>query len=278
MGMESVLSAILERAREAEEGLLSIDGPSLAEISHHFGISPREAEIAALEAGVVPIRYLRNMGVLGLEGQWRLLRSCVGICGLGGLGGFVVELLARLGIGRLVLVDGDVFTEHNLNRQFLCTQESLGAYKVEVSVKRVREVNPSVEVTAYRLFFQGQEDIFRGTDVVVDALDHIPPRLALQNHCAALGIPLVHGAIAGLSGQVMTVFPGDRGLAALYPPGAERGVEQEMGNPAFTPAVVASLQAAEVVKVLCGKGEPVRNGFLFVDLEEGRFEFIPLKD
>ncbi len=274
--MESLNTAIQKRAVDRGEGLLSIDGVSLRDIAQRHGISLREAEIAALERGVVPVRYLRNVGVLGMEGQWRLLRSCVGVCGLGGLGGFAVELLARLGIGHLILADGDVFAEHNLNRQLLCTQENLGVHKVEASARRINEVNPAVEVTIHRFFFQGQEGFFRGAEVVVDALDQIPSRLALQDHCAELGIPMVHGAIAGLTGQVMTVFPGDLGLAALYPPGVERGMEQETGNPSFTPALVASLQVAEVVKVLCGLGDPIRNGFLFLDLEEGRFEFIPL--
>jgi molybdopterin/thiamine biosynthesis adenylyltransferase len=276
--MKSLALAIRKGARDSGRGHPAIDGACLEEISRANGVSLREVEIAALEEGVVPARYLLNVDSLGIEGQVRLLRSCVGVCGLGGLGGFAVELLARLGVGRLILVDGDAFVEHNLNRQLLCTHDSLGTPKAEAAARRVRAVNPSVEVEVHRRFFsQGEGRLFQGADLVVDALDNIPSRLALQEHCAVLGIPMVHGAIAGYTGQVMTVYPGDPGLFALYPTGIERGVEQETGNPPFTPALVASLQVAEVVKVLCGTGRPTRGGFLLVDLQENRFDFVPLE-
>lgn len=275
--MSGLVEAIGLKARVTGKGFPVIDGSRLEEISRAHGVSLREAEIAALENGVVPTRYLYNIGILGLEGQIRLLRSHVGICGLGGLGGFVVELLARLGVGRLTLVDGDRFTEHNLNRQLLSTQGNMGIPKVEAAAIRIREINASVEVKTHQIYLTREEgEVFKGTDLVVDALDNVPSRLALQELCAALGIPMVHGAIAGFTGQVMTVFPGDPGLALLYPPDTERGIELEVGNPAFTPALVASLQAAEVVKILCGTGQPIRDGFLFVDLSENRIEFVPL--
>ncbi|NPV60590.1 MAG: HesA/MoeB/ThiF family protein [Actinobacteria bacterium] len=247
-------------------------------MADRHGIPLRDLEAAALEAGVVPIRYQRNIGTIGVEGQLRLVRSCVGVCGLGGLGGYVAEELARFGVGSLVLVDGDVFDESNLNRQLLCTEGDLGRSKAEAAAERVKAVNRAT-VLSLRGRLETLEDaleFFSEADVVVDALDDVPTRLLLEEGCGALGIPVVHGAIAGNTGQVMTIFPGDPGLKALYPPGADHGVETIEGNPPTTPALVASLQVQEAVKVLCG-GEPIRHGFLLVDTAANIYQFIPLR-
>lgn len=248
-------------------------------IAERTGVSLREVESAALEAGVVPIRYQRNIGTIGIEGQLRLTVSRVGICGLGGLGGYVAEELARFGVGYLALVDGEVFEESNINRQLLCTEGELGQSKAEVAARRVRSINRATEVTVMRRRITAPEeavDFFSRCEVVVDALDNVPTRLLLEECCARLGVPLVHGAIAGNSGQVMTIYPGDPGLKALYPPGEDHGVEELTGNPPTTPALVATLQTQEVVKVLCG-GETIRNGFLLLDTATNVFEFIPLR-
>jgi len=247
-------------------------------LASDMGVTTLEVEVTALQCGVVPDRYDRNIGTIGVEGQLKLLRSCIGVCGLGGLGGLVVELLARFGVGRLILVDGDVFEENNLNRQILCSEADLGRPKAELAAERVAAVNSSLAVTVHHRFV-GLNDIpevFSGSDLVIDALDNVSSRLALEDGCARLGIPLVHGAIAGNSGQIMTIFPGDLGLKAFYTTGEERGVEILEGNPPTTPALVASLQVQEAVKVICG-GELLRHGFLLVDTATNLYQFIPLR-
>ncbi|MDD3717364.1 MAG: HesA/MoeB/ThiF family protein [Actinomycetota bacterium] len=243
-----------------------------------WGVPPLQVERTALENGVVPVRYQLNLGTIGIAGQLELLLSTVGVCGLGGLGGGVVESLARFGVGRLILVDGDVFEENNLNRQLFCTETSPGRPKVDEASERVAAVNSSIEVASHHRFI-GPDDVtevFRGADVVIDALDSVPARLALEDGCARLGIPLVHGAIAGNSGQVMTIFPGDPGLKAIYSGGEEHGVEALEGNPPTTPALVASIQAQEAVKVICG-GEVLRHGFLLLDTAANLYQFVPLR-
>jgi len=247
-------------------------------LAAEMGLRPLEVELAALQGAIVPARYLRNIGTIGIEGQLRLLRSCMGICGLGGLGGYIAESLARYGVGRLILVDGDVFEEDNLNRQLLCTESGLGRAKVQVAAERVAEVNSSLEVNAHHRFVGPADipEVFGGADLVIDALDNISSRLALERGCAQLGIPLVHGAIAGNSGQVMTIFPGDPGLQTIYSGIEDRGVEMLEGNPPTTPALVASLQAQEAVKIVCG-GELLRHGFLLVDTASNLYQFIPLR-
>ncbi|MCL6581267.1 MAG: HesA/MoeB/ThiF family protein [Firmicutes bacterium] len=245
----------------------------------------RDVALALLEAGLCPRRYLRNVEVVGLEGQARLLKARVGIAGVGGLGGTVVELLARAGVGELVLVDPDAASEDNLNRQVLVTTTALGRAKVELAATRVAEVNPAVTVRPHRVRGDRQTfaELFRGVDVAVDALDNVGDRLVLQEAVRALGVPLVHGAIAGLTGQVTTVFPQDPGLEVLYGTGGglrdpaaggdaddtgvgtRPGETRPPGSLSATAALVAAAQAQEVLKLLTGTGRPLRGRLLVLD-------------
>ena len=255
--------------------------PQVCELAAAFECSTREVELAALEAGVAPLRYLRNLGTVGLEGQARLLQATVAVVGLGGLGGYVAEALARMGVGRLILIDGDAFEEHNLNRQLLSTEAGLGQDKVRAARERVAEVNGAVEVIYHAVVLTRENlpRLLEGADVVVDGLDRLPARLILQEGAQALGIPMVHGSIAGFLGQVMTIFPEDPGLRGLYgDPGdlPEQGLEAQLGTPAATPMAVASWEAQEVVKMLLNRGELLRHKLLVMDMESGTVEVVQL--
>jgi len=243
--------------------------------------SIREVELAALEMGVVPWRYLRNLGTIGLEGQARLLQATAAVVGLGGLGGYVVEALARMGVGRLILIDGDVFEEHNFNRQLLSAEERLGVDKVQAARQRVAAINGAVEVTGHAVMLTRENltHLLEEADMVVDALDRLPTRLMLQKGAQALGIPMVHGSIAGFLGQVMTIFPGDPGLRGLYGEATdlpEQGLEARLGTPAATPMAVAAWEAQEVVKILTGQGELLRHRLLVMDMGSGAVEMLQL--
>jgi molybdopterin/thiamine biosynthesis adenylyltransferase len=243
--------------------------------------STRAVELAALDAGIVPWRYVRNVGTIGLDGQAKLLRATAAVVGLGGLGGYVTEALARMGVGRLILIDGDMFEEHNLNRQLLSGEASLGTSKAEAAAMRVAAINSALEVTA-RTEMLTRENLSRlleGADVVVDALDRLPVRVILQEGAQALGIPMVHGSIAGFLGQVMAIFPGDSGLRGLYGEPdqlPEQGLEVQLGTPAATPMAAAAWEAQEVVKILTGRGEPLRHRLLLMDMGTGTVDFLQL--
>jgi molybdopterin/thiamine biosynthesis adenylyltransferase len=215
-----------------------------------------------------------------VEGQARLLRSTVAIIGQGGLGGYVTEALARMGVGRLVLIDGDVFDEHNLNRQLLSTERGLGVEKVQVARQRVAEINSVVEVITHaeRLTEENLPRLLGEVEVVVDALDRLPTRLMLQDGAQELGIPMVHGSIAGFLGQVMTIFPNDAGLHGLYGDGElpEQGLEAQLGTPPATPMAVAAWEAQEVVKILTDQGKPLRHRLLVMDMEAGSVDILQL--
>ena len=268
-GLEQAVKDLVERV----QGISVLVLDKVDTLAGQIDLTRRETEMALLEMGVLPRRYLRNYGTLGIEGQLALLRSSVAIIGLGGLGGYVVEGLARMGVGQLTLIDGDVFNDHNLNRQLLSSEENLGQTKASVARERVRRINRSIETSHHPCYATRENlpDLLAGVDLVVDALDRLPTRLMLQDVVNQLGLPLVHGAIAGGMGQVMTILPGDAGLRALYGDGPvpEHGAEAELGTPAASPMMVAAWQVHEAVKVLTGKGTLLRGRMLLMDASVG---------
>jgi len=247
-----------------------------------LGVSKRAVEIAALDLGIWPQRYLRNMGSLGISGQKRLLQSRALLIGVGGLGGTIAILLSRMGLGSLVIADGDSFSEDNLNRQALSLEPNVGAKKVRAARMEIARINAATEVEVFEGFVAEKElsNLIQGSQVAVDGLDNMPSRFRLEKACKDAGIPLVHGAVAGFTGQVSTIYPEDLGFRAFYgdPRNTpEKGVEVELGNLAGIVSTIASLQVQEAVKVLTGLGRPLRNRLLFIDSLNGVSETISLK-
>jgi molybdopterin/thiamine biosynthesis adenylyltransferase len=261
---------------------LVISLKATASISSSQGVPAKEVEIKALKQGIIPSRYLRNMGTIGLDGQIKLLQSAVAVVGAGGLGSAVIELLARQGIGQLIIIDNDRFTEQNLNRQIMSTEGNLGKYKVTVAAKRVKDINSATTVTVFRerLNRDNAQSFLNGARVAVDGLDNLSSRLVVEQACRRLAIPYVYASIAGFSGQLMTIFPGDVGLSSLYGSSSdtvpEQGIETRIGNPPATVAMIAALQVQEVVKIIAGVGTPIRNQILLVDAREFAIDRIEL--
>ena len=222
-------------------------------------------------------RYDKN-GIFSKEEMDKLKTSKVCIVGCGGLGGYILELLARVGIGEITIVDGDRFDESNLNRQVLSNAENLGEIKVAEARKRVQQINAEVKLNPIHDFLSIDNaiSIIQGSDIVVDALDSIQVRKVLQSACEEVGIPMIHGAIAGWFGQVTTIMPGDRTLDRLYPSGHNKGVETDIGNPSFTPAYVASIEVSEALKVLIGRGEILQNKMMVIDLLDNEVHILPI--
>jgi molybdopterin/thiamine biosynthesis adenylyltransferase len=245
-------------------------------IAHQYHVSLNVIDRAALENRICPVRYLRNLGTLGWEGQLELSKARVAVVGAGGLGGFIIEGLARLGVGSLVVIDADVAEESNLNRQLVVTEKSLSRSKVVLAQERVRRVNSAVDVNPRQLWADRSNlaELLAGIDVAVDALDTLPARYMLQEVAQAQRVPLVHGAVGGYTGQVMTIMPRDPGLKALYgaEPEREAGLERVLGNPVGTVMMVAAWQIQEVSKILTGTGELLRNRLLLLDAESGTVE------
>jgi len=252
------------------------------ELAALFQVTRREVEVAALEAEVVPQRYLRNMGSLGIQGQLRLLRAAALLIGAGGLGGTIAQLLARMGLGKLIIADGDSFSEDNLNRQALSDEKTIGVRKVQEARQSLARINGAAEVEIFDGFVREKELSFllKGVQVAIDALDNMPSRFALEQACKKVGIPLVHGAVAGFSGQLTVIYPEDPGFRAIYgdsQTAPEKGIETELGNLAGIVSAVAALQVQEAIKILTGIGRPLRNRLLFLDSLNGAAEIISLK-
>lgn len=223
-------------------------------------------------------RYMRNMKTLSAEENERLRTFKVCVAGCGGLGGYIIEELGRLGIGTITAIDGDVFEETNLNRQILSSVDLLGKSKAETAKSRMLSVNPDIDVKPVkaRITDENCSELIKGHDIVMDAVDNAAARRLLEEHCGRLGIPMIHGAIGGWYGQVSAVFPGDGTIKKLYPNDSVKGAEAELGNPAFTPAVVASIQVAEAIKVLLGRGSVLRNKLLCINLLDHEYEVFSL--
>lgn len=244
-----------------------------------YGCGVGEIYRTALSLGICPARYIRNLGSITLCEQMALSNRTAAVVGAGGLGGYVITLLARVGVGSLIVIDPDSFDETNFNRQALSGMGALGLPKVEVAAATVADINPGVTVIPHQARFDFPEglELLRGADVVIDALDNIEDRLSLQEGAAEIGIPLVHGAIAGFEGQVMTVMPGDAGLRRIY---GKHGMnarktarpEALLGTPAPAPALVATLEVMDVLKVLLGRDGVRRDSLLYIDMESGRME------
>ncbi|MDD2315830.1 MAG: HesA/MoeB/ThiF family protein [Desulfobacterales bacterium] len=248
-------------------------------LAEHLECSLAAVYTRAMNLGIWPYRYIRNRDTLSLDDQLRLAGSRVAVIGAGGLGGHLILVLARLGVGHITVVDPDVFDETNLNRQALSTMANAGKSKANEAVRAAAEINPAVETRSlvYPLNRATAPGILKNMDVAVDALDSIRDRLVLQKAAHKHGIPMVHGAIAGFAGQVMTILPGDLGLKHLYGnktpanKSARKNAESILGVPAPTPCLIAGLQAMEVVKLLLNRGRTFRNRLMCVDLESGFF-------
>lgn len=219
-------------------------------------------------------RYVRNIPALS-EPECRLLwQKRVAVIGCGGLGGYLVELMARAGIGSIRAVDPDVFEESNLNRQLLSETGLAGCSKAEAARNRVLRINPQIKAEAVAAAFRRENarTLLSGVDAVLDGLDSIPPRRELAEACTRMGIPYIYGAVSGWVGQAAVCMPGEDILSLLYP---RDTLPQDKSVLSFAPALCASMQAALCVKVLTGR--PVETGVLhYVDLLGESYEAIHL--
>jgi len=273
---------IREKARPIKDlvgrDVLILDEVHADAIAQDLGMTLLDVYKATLSLGIYPRRYLRNRDGISLQDQIKLAESRVAVVGAGGLGGTVIQLLGRIGIGRLTVVDCDVFDETNLNRQAFCTRDWVGQPKALAVQAQLKSINPAVEVHAHivRLDSANGPEILTGSQVIVDALDNVKDRLTLEALAKTLGVPFVHGALAGFEGQLMTVFPEDPGLKQIYGSGDDRGSganrpEFLLGVPSITPSIVATLEAMEVLKILLNRGTPFRNKMVYIDLERGEW-------
>ena len=224
--------------------------------------------------------FVRTAMLLGEAGMARLERARVAVFGIGGVGGHVAEALARSGVGAIDLIDDDVVSVSNLNRQIIALRSTLGQSKVEVAAARIRDINPDCVVTTHRVFFTPETaDQFDFTryDYVADAIDTVAGKVQLIVQAKAAGVPIICAMGAGnkldptrfevADIHDTTVCPlarvmrrecrkrGIEGVKVVYSkeepvelPPPEPGKKPVPGSTAFTPAVAGLILAGEIVK------------------------------
>lgn len=219
-------------------------------------------------------RYERNLPALTEEAYQILRKKRVLVVGCGGLGGHIIDQLARIGVGFLRVVDGDVFEASNLNRQLLSSVPLLGISKAKAAADHIARVNPDVAVETAEAFLSesNAESLLENCDIVMDALDNIPSRRILAAACEKANIPYIYGAIQGWVAQAAISMPGDHLIDTLYPEEIEITDKSVLS---FTPALCASMQVCLCVKLLTGL--PVETGTIsYFDLLNQEFEQITI--
>ena len=218
---------------------------------------------------------------LGLQGQARLKDAHVCVAGLGGLGSPVSTQLATMGVGHLRIVDRDVVEMSNLQRQHLYGVDSVGYPKVEAAASRLGNMNPFIAIEPLPMSITpgNAEKLIGGMDLVVDCLDSMAPRYALNRACVKLGIPMVFGAVITNVGNATTIIPGETACLECFqgnvdddalPSCAVAGVHPSMIG------ILASIQVSEAVRVLTGRPPNLADSLIFCDLEDLSFEKIKL--
>ena len=232
-------------------------------------------------------RYSRHilLKVIGEEGQEKIQRSRVLITGLGALGSLISILLARAGVGFMRIVDCDAPELHNLHRQILYEEEDArtGIPKAETARRHLTAAASNVEIEAVvdAVDATNVEELTRGVDIVVDALDNIQARYLVNDMALARRIPYVFGGAVETVGNVMVIMPGKTAcLRCLWPdPEAVAGHARasEVGVLSATAAAVASMEVAEAIKIMVGRHEDVLKGLLIMDIWRNQFHVAPLE-
>lgn len=220
-------------------------------------------------------RYIRNIPALTEQECHTLLTKKAAIVGCGGLGGYLAEYLARIGIMDLVLIDGDVFETSNLNRQLYAEPATLGKYKATVTGEQIYRINPDIHVSIYNVMLTAEnaDMLIAGCDVVLDGLDTVVSRKILKEACTKAGIPYIYGAVSGWVVQTAVSLPEDHLIDLIYP---EQTQPFDNSTLSFTPALCASMQVSLCVKLLTGRKIQTNTVFYF-DLLNQEYEVIPVQ-
>lgn len=218
-------------------------------------------------------RYFRNLGAINESEQKTLLAKKVLVLGLGGLGGFSCELIARIGVKELRICDFDCFCESNLNRQINCLVSSISKSKSEITKKRLNDINPNVNVKVFNQKFDSETayEMIKGVDVIIDSLDNVESRLVLEKVAKELNVPIVFGAVSKWEGQVSTIMPNSTGMSKFY------NIYNEDAKSVlpFVCSLISSYQVAETVKVLLNKPS-LENKILLIDSEINEYKILDL--
>ena len=209
---------------------------------------------------------------IGYQGQLKLKNAKVCVVGTGGLGNPITTRLAAMGIGTLRIVDRDVIELSNLHRQTMFDEDDVGQVKVEVAAKKLQKLNPDCKIEALAISVNDYTalEVVEGCDVVVDALDSVNARYALNKACVKFGIPFVTGAAVGVSGQIFTILPGTSACYHCMFPALDEDTMPTCSIEGVHPSIlsiVGGIEVAEAVKVILGKKPSLSEKILHIDIE-----------
>jgi molybdopterin/thiamine biosynthesis adenylyltransferase len=210
-------------------------------------------------------RYSRQILMIGEEGQEKLKAASVLVAGAGGLGTVISLYLAAAGVGHLRIIDCDVVDTSNLNRQILHWSKDVGRPKTDSVKEKLAALNPliRIETDSGRITEETVGKLVQGYNIIIDAMDNFPTRYLLNRAAVDQNIPFIHGAVRGCFGQATTVIPGKGPcLRCLFPASPPREVFPIVGA---TCGVIGSIEAAEVIKLITGQGEPLMGRILIWD-------------
>jgi sulfur-carrier protein adenylyltransferase/sulfurtransferase len=252
-----------------------------------------KTEISAPAANQQPVglsneeilRYSRHliMPEVGMEGQLKLKQAKVLSIGTGGLGAPLGLYLAAAGVGRIGIVDFDSVDMTNLQRQILFSSDDVGRPKIEAAAERLRGLNPDIKIDQHetRLTSENALDLFKDYDIIVDGTDNFPTRYLVNDACVLLKKPNVYGSIFRFEGQITIFgFPDGPCYRCLYPEPPPPGLVPscaEGGVLGVLPGIVGAIQAAETLKLIVGKGEPLVGRLLLFDALAMRFRELKLR-
>lgn len=217
-------------------------------------------------------RYSRQilLSEIGKEGQKKLADAKVLIVGVGGLGSPIAMYLAGAGVGTIGVIDDDVVSVTNLHRQVLYDEHQIGQSKAICARERLLNMNSSITVCAYqeRLSSENAHRLISGYDIIVDGTDNFAVRYVISDTCKLLGKTYVYGAICGLEGQVAVLNKGKATYRTLFPNETETMAMPHPGKQVVgvTPAVVGSVEASQVLQLICGYGNPLIDKLWTIDL------------
>ena len=209
---------------------------------------------------------------IGYQGQLKLKHAKICVVGTGGLGNPITSRLAAMGIGTLRIVDRDVIELSNLHRQTMFDEDDVGQVKVEVAAKKLKKLNPDCNVEALAISVNEYTalEVVEGCDVVIDALDSVNARYALNQACVKFGIPFVTGAAVGVSGQAFTVLPKQSACYFCMFPDLNEDTMPTCSIEGVHPSIlsiVGGIEVAEAVKIIIGKKPSLSERILHIDLE-----------
>ena len=219
-------------------------------------------------------RYSRQVMLeeIGYGGQLKLKNAKICVVGVGGLGNPITTRLAAMGVGTLRIVDRDVIELSNLHRQTMFDESDVGKVKVEVAAKKLQKLNPDCKIEALAISVNDYTalEVVQDCDVVIDALDSVNARYALNKACVKFKIPFVTGAAVGVSGQIFTILPGTSACYhCMFPALDEESMPTcsiEGVHPSIL-SIVGGIEVAEAVKVIMGKKPSLSDKILHVDIE-----------